>query len=264
MDQPTIEMLARRVEHVERENRRLRRIMVAASAGAILALLGAARFREKPRIIEAERFMLYDKDGRIRALLDMTPDDTPTLAFYDKQGSNRARFIQLQDGSMGLSIFDKDEVQQLGMGVTKEGQPALSMDKDGKRRLGIGINPDGSVVVGIQDEAQKPVVTLEQLPEGIAGLRVFVDGDHRIGLGVSPTEGAALGFERAGVRHAGLGISPSGSGSLRLMNRGDGAFIELLDKDGKTRLTAGIEKNGRPDLKLIGQDGQTLMETPKP
>ena len=70
MIEPSLQTLARRLDELERENRRLK-------AGALLALLGlvAAGVMGQaslsgPPTVEAQRFYVRDGDGKARALLD--------------------------------------------------------------------------------------------------------------------------------------------------------------------------------------------------
>jgi hypothetical protein len=73
-----------RVQKLEAENHRLKRIFVAA-----LVLVGAALLMAQARsnrVVEAEKFILKDASGNARARLEMEAFDRPTLIMLDQKG----------------------------------------------------------------------------------------------------------------------------------------------------------------------------------
>jgi len=94
------EELSDRVAHLERENRRLRRWMVAAVlvACACVVLGQSAAATSGPQMLEARRFVLKDAVGRERAVLGLGTDGLARLTFFS------------QDGSKGTSISEKPEI----------------------------------------------------------------------------------------------------------------------------------------------------------
>ena len=83
MNESTVETLVRRLDHLERENRRWK----AGSAGALLFLsllffLGATW--RAPVEVRSSRFVLADREGRQRATLEMLSNEIVRLVFYDR------------------------------------------------------------------------------------------------------------------------------------------------------------------------------------
>jgi len=83
MNESTLEALARRLDRLERENRRWK----AGTAGALLLLsliffLGATW--SAPVEIRSSRFVLTDQEGRQRATLEMLSNEMVRFAFYDR------------------------------------------------------------------------------------------------------------------------------------------------------------------------------------
>ncbi len=93
-----IETLARRLDRVERENRRLKRAgIVAVAVIAAVVLMGQATGSKVAKVVEAERFVVRDASGNTRAVLGSTVLETTqtgavekrppsSLVLFDKEG----------------------------------------------------------------------------------------------------------------------------------------------------------------------------------
>ena len=111
MGEAEFRKLAQRLEELERINqrnerayRKWKRIGVALlGCTLIVAFTGAAD--QKPAIVEAKEFVLRDESKFIRASLAIRSDGTPGFALYDKNGKARLE-IDLspeEEGSLNLS-----------------------------------------------------------------------------------------------------------------------------------------------------------------
>jgi len=115
MTEPTMETLARRLDRVERENRRLKQAgVVALAVIAAVVLMGQATGGKVAKVVEAEKFVLKDKDGKIRAIFGLavghpvlTHPLAPHLSFYDKQSKPRIKLALDIDGTPELLLGDK-------------------------------------------------------------------------------------------------------------------------------------------------------------
>ena len=82
--------ISERLEKVERENRVLKRFaMLALSLIAAVLVMGQAG---PQRTVEAEKFVLKDSAGRMRAEITLDQSGTPALVFYDESGNRGASF----------------------------------------------------------------------------------------------------------------------------------------------------------------------------
>ena len=91
MSDTTQEHLARRLDRLERENRRLKRLGALALIGlAALTIMGQTASAPVANTIEAERFILRDASGNARASLGVRPDGTAALALADDTQQERA------------------------------------------------------------------------------------------------------------------------------------------------------------------------------
>lgn len=109
MSEPTPDVLAQRLDRLERVHRRWK--IIGSIVGALLALLTALNFvilvgtarslvralsgadSEEEETVEAveevraRRFVLVDEGGAVRAMLAMRPDGSVALAFSDEKGN---------------------------------------------------------------------------------------------------------------------------------------------------------------------------------
>ncbi len=71
MNEPTMEILVRRLDRVERENRRLKRVGVVALAviATVILVAMATPPPKLTKVVEAEKFVLKDIHRKVRAEL---------------------------------------------------------------------------------------------------------------------------------------------------------------------------------------------------
>lgn len=56
------------------------------------------------KVVEAERFLLRDAKGRVRARLTVMGDGRPVLGLYDRNGTRRATLGLKKDGAPYLRL----------------------------------------------------------------------------------------------------------------------------------------------------------------
>ncbi len=115
MNEPTMDTLARRLDRLERENRRLKIAGVMALAViAAIVLMGQAASKLAPpgkpgKVVGAEQFIVHDARGGVRAELGTLPDGTDRLVLYDRGNPGETRIILSAgpESSPALSFSDK-------------------------------------------------------------------------------------------------------------------------------------------------------------
>ncbi len=150
MVEPTMETLARRLDKVERENRRLKRagVLVLAVIAAVV-LMGQAT---PSKVVEAPKFVLRDASGRVHAVLGTVNKRAVSLALITKNGKPRVVLGVSSDGSLSLSFYDKDVNRRAVLGLRADDSPDLSLlDKDGKLRARLSLNDEGSATLVFTD-----------------------------------------------------------------------------------------------------------------
>lgn len=134
MSEPAIGGLARRLDRVERENRRLKRAGIAALAviGAVV-LMGQVTGGRVAKVVDAEKFILRDWEGRKRAEL-MTISSGAYLGLDGPDGKTRVTIAVLDEPI--LTLYGEGEgagAIRVLLGVNDVDSPYLKLvGKDGK------------------------------------------------------------------------------------------------------------------------------------
>ena len=125
------------------------------------------------KIIAAEKFLLMDENGKIRAILGPTQTDKGvTLAFFDESGLFRG-------------------------GIYPDGMMVL--DDKGKPRIMLVLNDDDTVRLELYGESDKHSATLMLSENGFPGLKLTDDNEKSSAfLGVSPQGDAFMALEKKG------------------------------------------------------------------
>ena len=128
--------LERRVEALERENRRWKRFVFAAVlAGCVGPLLmGQAKEHDKgtEEVVRARRFEAVDAEGKLRATLAVAADGAPALRLNGPDGKTRAELRVTENGWAALVLRDDDGKPRAVVNVNA-GLPAVVLrDHDGK------------------------------------------------------------------------------------------------------------------------------------
>lgn len=189
--------LTQRLEAVERDNRRLRRlgVMMLVGVGILLGLTTAIMVVASrhgmpgmvPQVTEARKFLLRDPQGRIRGVWGTNEEGAAQLILQDTVGRGRLRVTVLPDGSSGVAFVDSVN----------------------HTRIVLGILPDESANIALADPG----------------------GKTRTVLGIAPNGSATLVFaDRGGSTKAGIGVDARGFGTLNLIEQ-PGAQVEELPSE---------------------------------
>ena len=171
-----METLARRLDQVEWENRWLKRAgVIALAVIAAVVLIGMSESPPVPsKVVEAEKFVLVDTSGKVRAELGPTEAGIlgwpPGLTFYDSKG-NEVVQLYVDDEFATLGIAGKEG--RVGMWVSRQplwgdlGLASLFLgDKDEKNRAVLTLRPDGGVALSLLDRDEKARAKLALIAEG--------------------------------------------------------------------------------------------------
>lgn len=195
MNQAIMNNVRQRLEGVERENRRLKRVgaaMVATITAVIL--MGQVTSPKVPAVVEAEQFVLRDGRGKARAWLNMS-DGSVSFALADKDEKTRTLLYVRDDGTHGLILATHDGQTRVEVKVGVSGVPTLSLvDNDGNR-IGMFVLSDGKPALGLVDQTERLRASLGLETDGRvrlmltdrnaterAELTVLPDGTPRLSL----------------------------------------------------------------------------------
>lgn len=224
--------LARRIERLERANRRLKGIGAAVLfAASTVVLMGQAPTEEDlVDSTEAEEFVLTNADGEVRARLGSDPHaagEFSGLILYDGSGRRRVRIGSDASETPSLQLLDQDE----------------------KPRLTLGLDNAGDSTVSLLDVNHVERVALRQ--SRADSMVVVRDADNAVRAGVSvPADGSTAELyasDSAGRPRAILGAAADGSVSL-----------SFADAPGKERAAIGTDAGGAPSVSFSDDRGRLL------
>lgn len=159
LDNQALELLARRVEKLELQNRRWRYaglfLIIAFTSVFVIAQVKTAKVTppKATKPLEAGKFILQDGLGAKRAELSMFAN-RPALVFYDET-ANPALSIGMEAEGAGLTLYDtkSEKAAVLSFG---SGGPVLSLFHNGNKRLNLSVTAQGPAVglLGRKNEAK--------------------------------------------------------------------------------------------------------------
>lgn len=223
---PELDALVRRLDLLERQNRRLKLIGLAVLvAVGVCGALGAARPNDEP--LKVTGLVVTDKDGKARVTVGVGRDG-PAVILTDADGNARA-VIGLDDAGPRVELKNEKGVKQLDLAVTRDG-PVLTLADDRKKpRLGLRADAGGPGIV-LQDSGGKVQVEVAANEKG-AGIGLLAeDGSTR----------ASLEFRDG---NPGLFLrEPSTEKAVAVICTKETAGVGLID-GGKTRVALQAEKD---------------------
>jgi hypothetical protein len=262
MNELTMDKMVQRIDRLEKENRWLKHIGVLVLVGiAAVVLMGQAMSSRVAKVIQAEKFVLRDSSGRIRAELSTLHGGEPSLVLFDKSLITRA-VLGVINGSPRLDIYDGNGMRRAVLGATLDGSPRLELyNPDGERRARLGLHAN-MANFALYDETGKTRF----------GLNVLAPGSPTM-IFVGKNEMVQLSLDVLPDGRAGLMINDKGGASIRLSAEPDGLGLTIIDKDGTSRAVLGstsLETIGtgalsaRPEssLVLFDERGKVIWSAP--
>jgi hypothetical protein len=242
-----LEKLSARIEKLERQNRRMRRlgILLLAMSISILVAAQVKTAKEAPpkavKSLEAGKFVLQDGRGVRRAELGLFAD-RPTLVFFDT-GANPILSLGAEPDGAGLTIYD-NQSEKAAVLSFNAGGPVLSLFSAGAKRLNLSVTGQGPAVglLGKRAEARAAFgLTAEDNPF----LHLFGQAERGgAQLLATPDRTVLRFFDSSDKARAVFGIVDKGadpgivlndeSGNARSImsyTLEDGPGLELLDKN---------------------------------
>ncbi len=206
--------LATRMDYLDREYRRLRRLtnilmvgtaVVVGLAAALIALSGRYGLPgTTAQIVAARQFILRGDRGVVRGIWGTEKDGTLRLVLQDRDANPRVKLNLLNDGASGLTFSDSV----------------------GRPRAVFATLPDQSTSIVLADDAGRTRIVLGLAADGEATV-VFAD--------------------RSGRTRAGLGVDRNGAGTFTMADRTGRETLESAPAEGDSPDTAaGVVPSSRP------------------
>jgi hypothetical protein len=240
--------LDRRLDRLELENRRLRRLTAVCLAG-MFGWAACSTARPAVDTVRAQRFVLVDGSGAELGALELDGGGFPML--HMKHGKAQAV-------------------------VTANGPGLLFRGLDGKTTAYMGIDSNLTSKLELSSERLMDGVRLSTRADGSCGVYVLDStGRERGGLEASSLGGANLTFkDTAGHLRGHVGLDVNDLPSLLLMDEagarrlgamvlGDGTpLLEVQDAESRPRVQLTTIFDGTPSLDLFREDGGTSFRAP--
>jgi hypothetical protein len=138
--------LTRRIDRLEQENRRWKRLAsMALALLGVAVLLGAATGKKSsiPEELRTSRLLLMDKGEKPRAEFSISPDHRPGLIFSDDAGKPRLTLSLSQHGEPTLSFADAVGQPRVVMGIDLYGTLLRLADAGGNLRAALLVPSEG-------------------------------------------------------------------------------------------------------------------------
>jgi len=143
VSKPIPDQLTRRLDRLERENRRLKFVGALALLGlGALTVMGQTAPTSVANTLEAERFVLRDNAGNVRATLGLRPDGTAALALADDTQQDRAVLSVTAPGQASVDLSDRAGHLRAGLGVRADGS---ALRAETRLEITLGERPDDAV-----------------------------------------------------------------------------------------------------------------------
>jgi hypothetical protein len=200
-----MESIERRTAGLQKENRMLKMLLMAATAGfCVVLMLGAAAVRKDANLgkVSATRLAIVDESGREVAVLGQGENGNG-LQILTAEGKKGVALGIGKDGqSAGLAVFDSQEMPRVGLGM-KESVPSLALtDAAGKKlvalgagaeRYGVAVFDANEVIRGALAMGPKGPVCCVSDDKGVpqAGMSQAADGSYILST-----------VDKTGVEHA--------------------------------------------------------------
>lgn len=165
--------------------------VIAGLVGGVVSsqlFVGVPAFAQKTpqqaKVIQAEKFELVDRGGKIRGALGVTPEDKVVLILFDKSEKGGI-LLSVVNGSPSLIVYDKERKARAILSFGSDEEPQLAL-YDRKGALGalmapssLGIYSDGNARAVLGSTELEATRTGEGIKRPVSSLVLF-DKDEKV------------------------------------------------------------------------------------
>lgn len=267
--------LAKRINRLERETRLTRWAagVVVMAVGAFFALglkdgddKAVGRFKQ----VDCGQVIIRDSDGQMRAWLGLA-EGGGRLIFFDHTGMQRLGVGMTRQAEPAVGIFDTSQNERAVLGIM-EGWPGLVLrDPQGKKRTALYSREDWSSLFFYDKREMK------RTGIGIYGEAAAINlsdnrGKDRAGLTTDPKGSSVCFFDRGGQKRAGVGILSDDQPALGFFNHEGENQVALtvlnnepaLNMYGTNRLEVAITvpSTNSPKIEIFGAEHVRQWKAP--
>lgn len=263
MNKPMENTVAKRLDGLERELRWWKVLGSAAVAVLAAVLFMGAAGGKVSNEVQAERFVVVDKNGKTRVELGLNGKGVAGLRVSDEQSEQR---ISLSVGPRGgepalilngtkpeefvmVTAFDVSLWNKNGYSDLDGSELSFHDKKKAQNSAYLSLR-DGEISLSFNNSAGGGT-TLTTRSDGMSRLTLWDTYGGGVALDVAPDDTTMLGlFDKRRQRRAVLALHPDGSPAF-----------ELNDQQGTRRAVVGLKADGSPLLGLTDKAGKTRTLT---
>jgi hypothetical protein len=230
MSTTTSDSLVARVERLERENRRLKRIALAAGvlAAAGLLLAPGAPKKEPSKVLKAREVQVVDDQGVARITMKVEASGDPVLSIAGTKGSG-VRLALDRDRPV-LSLSDETRVRA----VLEVGKDAAALDFD---------DPEGRRTARLEAGATTGLLLGDAKSAGAEASLTLGDKGPSVSLSSPGDAGDASVTLLASPAFGPLIVASKGLAAARLdVSSQDEPSVTVSDSEGRDRAVLGVTK----------------------
>jgi hypothetical protein len=242
------EQLTRRLEHLERSNRR-RSLLLALTVGALalLPLMSMTQNETAPKVIRAQSFEVVDREGHAVVHLFAT-DGIGAIGTSDSQGNPLLALVAERTGekiSGKITLLNSDATHLVSMGPSADGAGSVTT-----------FSTSGTMCTTLTAQGDRGVITANSADD-VPLVRI---GPGPTGHGLVTTH-TAQGEQRAvlGVNRSGHGtlVTSTGPGQVAVELGGckDGGFIHVNNYAGSPVCTIDANPQGQGVVVVADRQG---------
>jgi hypothetical protein len=185
-------VIEERFGRLERENRQLRWIGMILFLGAIGAIVGSTKLNLSRPELSAQRFLLKDAKGNVRAVMGLQHDGSPQISLLDAAGKDLIVMRTTLDENAVMTFYDRGR-ERIALSSNSDGSAVLNfLDHTRGVASGMFLRSDGGL--GLEFKGEKRGMQLDVSREGAAKLTFSdPDGSRKIGVGID-SDGIAQGL----------------------------------------------------------------------
>jgi hypothetical protein len=278
-DETNLMRMEHRLCRLEKETRffRVASLLLLLGGGslALMAFQGGGAAEDKSAIgrfrqIDTGHLVLRDTDGQMRAWLGIA-EGGPRLIFFDAAGQQRLGVGMTRQGEPAMGIYDGGENPRVVLGML-EGWPGFVFrDPQGKKRVAIYSREDwGSMF--FYDKFETKRTGIGQFGEASA-LNLCDDrGKDRAGISTDRKGSSLSFFDLAGTKRFGIGLLSKDDPALGIFDE-DGYAQAAFETHGgnptftlygtnQSAVVMSVSKTNGPQLQVFDAYHRTLWKAP--
>ena len=267
--------LERRIETLEKVNRRWRYAGVSLMGILLIALVSGGKSTDKvPDLLQARRIEVLGLDGKPRIVLEVNDKGSGlslSARSVDQKEGNPAVVLEANDEKSELRVMARAKGQKDGKPVialeAHDNRSALSVvaqGKGGQRAIGFGADKEG-VGMMFMKHKEYPLLRFDGNDDGC--MLAMFDGREpsQEPRGIllrtqRPTEGGHAGTVVALTRGSSKVDTRAGMFIMEPTETAENTYLQLSGSEGKTATVRVNQENGK--LEVFGKGNKVMWTTP--